>query len=131
MNRKTKTIALNDVFEINEDSCISSESILSLAEDIGKEEERFRKGFIRKIYLNIGTWKEKIEEEKEFIFDEKLDVPKNVLATYKDRNGNLILKTEFKQRTNGIIPNATMLSSDFMRNKFPMFLLSYYESMLR
>ena len=94
--RNRSKIAIDDVFYREDLDHCSSDSILSLAESIGKEDDKFRKGFISILKFNLETTKERIEEESEFLFDENKDTPSSVLGSYKDFRGNLMLKVEVK-----------------------------------
>lgn len=129
--RNRSKIAIDDVFYREDLDHCSSDSILSLAESIGKEDDKFRKGFISILKFNLETTKERIEEESEFLFDENKDTPSSVLGSYKDFRGNLMLKVEFNQRSNGIIPHDKIFSVNYIRSKYPLFLIDYYESILK
>ena len=48
--KKNKKIAVNDVFDDSGIEEFKSDSILSLAESIGKEEDKLRRGFLSKSY---------------------------------------------------------------------------------
>ena len=87
------------------------------------------KGFIlRKFLLTVDKESDEINENEIFIYDETIDIPSKVTETYKNDKGKLFLKVQFKERSNGINPNEKVFSSEYLRNKFPYFLIDFYES---
>ena len=65
-----------------------------------------------------------------FDFNDNIDSPYKIIDTYLNSDNRLLFKIEFFERKDGIIPDSKILSSEYLKKKYPEFLIEFYESVI-
>ena len=99
---------------------------------LGNNKKNCRIGFhTKKINKNTSNSNiERILPFDLFRFNENIDLPSKIIDTYIHTDKKLFFKVDFSERNDGVIPESKILSSVYLRRKYPEFLIEFYESVI-